>query len=74
MPIIDCPSCGEKTNTAICPGWWDKTTPAKCTGKLVRNSADNFVYAKGCGYEGANKFDQSYVDRLIKSTEDSDND
>ena len=63
MPIVNCPRCGAKTNTAICAGWWDveNREKAKCTGKIVDGK-----YEKGCGYETASDFDRKFVDGLLK--------
>jgi hypothetical protein len=67
MPIINCPSCGEKTNTALCPGWWDteERVKAKCTAKLTNKDGKGWKYEKGCGYDAANEFDKKFADDCI---------
>jgi hypothetical protein len=65
MPIINCPNCGEKTNTAVCPGWWDKARLAKCTVRLAYQSGYGNRYVKGCGYDELSDFDKKFADELI---------
>ena len=60
MPIIDCPSCGEKTNTALCMGFWTSEPKAKCIARIV-----NGRYEKGCGYDTAHVSDKKYADGLV---------
>lgn len=61
MPIIDCPSCREKTNTALCLGLWTSEPKAKCIARIV-----NGRYETGCGYDTARVSDKNYADMLVR--------
>lgn len=67
MPIITCPSCGEKTNTALCPRWWDSAerAGARCTAKLVNRDGKGWKYERGCGYDGASDREKKFADECI---------
>lgn len=65
MPIINCPSCGAKTNTAICPGWWNKESPGKCLAKFV----EGVGYEQGCGYHDADGLDKRFADSVINGAQ-----
>lgn len=61
MPMINCPNCGATTNTAICPGWWDKEKKAKCLAKFVEGQG----YVEGCGYAEADGLDKHFANQVI---------
>lgn len=62
MPIIDCPNCGSKTNTAVCTELWDESK-ARCVAKIIGGK-----FVKGCGYSSASKFERNFADRQIERT------
>ena len=65
MSIIDCPNCGNKTNTAVCTELWDKEK-ARCVAKI-----EDGKFVKGCGYDVASEFDRNFANKQIKRTQNT---
>lgn len=61
MPVGPCGGCGKQTNSAT-SNWWftEDHIPTKCYARHVDGK-----WERGCGYDGADPFDQTYADKLI---------
>jgi len=64
MPVVTCSSCGGTTNTAVSNYVTKGKDPMVCYAKWVDG-----VWVKGCGYDDADPYNKSFVDKLINKEE-----